>query len=216
MNPRMISPHVQMDLSRAGEPIDIDLSSEIEDPVVVRTYSEFGDPIARRLRRVRRRRRLRSLLLSLVATAVVIFVLFRLVLAIAVVEGSSMTPALQDGDVAVFLRLGASYKTGDIVLVETDDGTEQVKRIVALPGQTVDIDNETGTLFVDEEELLEAYIYEETYTGRLIGYPIELDDDEYFVLGDNRINSRDSRNYGAVSADQLKAKLLFLAFRWEA
>lgn len=176
--------------------------------------SSDADPIELRLQVVRKRQALKALALSLVATAVVVYLLFGVVFALAVVSGSSMSPALENGDVGLFQRVGATYQLGDIVLVRVDD-TKQVKRIVALPGQTVDIDSETGTLLIDGEELLEPYIYEETYAKRAVSYPLTLGEDEYFVLGDNRGNSRDSRNYGAISADQLQGRLLFVAFRWE-
>ena len=180
------------------------------------TTSREVDPIDVRLRWVRRRRAIKALLVSLIATATFVYVIFGMVLTIAVVEGSSMKPALQDGDVGVFQRAGATYQTGDIVLVRIEDGTEQVKRVVATPGQTVDIDEDTGVVLVDGEELLEPYVYEETSGKRYISYPFTLGEDEYFVLGDSRSNSRDSRNYGAVSADQLEGRLLFVVFRWES
>ncbi len=179
------------------------------------TPSSGADPIEARLRQVRRRRAVRALLASLTATATVVVVLFGVFLAVAVVDGGSMTPTLKDGDVLVFQRVGVTYQAGDIALVRTSDGTEQVKRIVATPGQTVDIDEDTGEVLVDGVALLEPYVYEDTLAKRGVSYPFTLGEDEYFVLGDNRGNSRDSRNYGAVSADQLDGRLLFIAFRWE-
>ncbi len=188
-------------------------SFEVADSFEVESDAE--DPLATRLGKVRRRRGARGLVLSLIATALVVFLAFGVVLAVAVVEGDSMSPALEEGDVGVFLRVGAQYKTGDVVLVRFDEETVQVKRVVALPGQTVDIQESTGALIVDGEELVESYVYDATLKKQGVSYPVTLGEDEYFVLGDNRSNSLDSRNYGPVTSDQLVGKLLFIAFRWE-
>lgn len=175
------------------------------------------DPIEGRLRKVRRKRSRRALLIRLLITALIVYLTFGVCLGVAVVEGDSMTPALEEGDVALFLRIGATYRTGDIVLVEMDDGTEYVKRIVALPGQTVDIREDTGELLVDGEPLLEPYISEATYAKEgVVSYPLTLGEDEYFVLGDHRANSMDSRNYGPVCKDQLDGRMLFIFFRWKS
>lgn len=184
-------------------------------PAIRATSSKSSDPIELRLHRVRRRRTVRSLALPLVVTVAAVYVLFGVVFCVAVVEGPSMSPALEEGDVVIFQRAGASYQAGDIVLVRADDGTGQVKRITATPGQSIGFDGLTGDVVVDDEVLLEPYVYEETYATWSAGYPLVLGEDEYFVMGDNRGNSRDSRNYGAVSAEQLEGRLLCIAFRWE-
>lgn len=173
------------------------------------------DPIEGRLKRIRRRRGRRALLRRLVLTALVVYVAFGVVFGIAMVEGNSMSPTMEDGDVALFLRVGVTYRTGDVVLVKMEDGTEYVKRIVGLPGQTVDIQEETGQVLIDGEELLEPYLYEGTYKKEGVDYPLTLGEDEYFVLGDNRGNSLDSRNYGPVRGEQLDGRLLFILFRWQ-
>lgn len=173
------------------------------------------DPIESRLKKVRRKKSVRSFLLRLGAVALAVWLVFGVLLGVAVVKGDSMSPALEGGDVFLFQRIGADYQTGDIVLVRTDGDTESVKRIVALPGQTVEIREATGEVLVDGEVLLEPYIFEDTYVKEGVDYPLTLGEDEYFVLGDSRENSRDSRNYGPVRSDQLDGKLLFLFFRWQ-
>lgn len=177
--------------------------------------SEDRDPIEGRIDRVRRRKGRRSLLIRVILTIGIVYLTFGVVFGIAVVQGDSMTPALKDGDFALFLRVGATYHAGDIVLVDLDGEMEYVKRIVALPGQTVDIRETTGELLVDGEPLLEPYIYEGTYRKDGIEYPLTLGSDEYFVLGDHRGNSRDSRTFGPVREEQLDGRLLFLLFRWQ-
>lgn len=173
------------------------------------------DPVEGRIRKVRRRRSRRALLARLLITALIVYLAFGVCLGVAVVEGDSMSPALEEGDVGLFLRVGASYRAGDIVLVKTEEGTEYVKRVVGLPGQTVDIREGTGELLIDGEALLEPYVYEGTYGKTGVEYPLTLGEDEYFVLGDHRENSLDSRNYGPVRGEQLDGKLLFILFRWQ-
>ena len=153
--------------------------------------------------------------MRLLLTALLVYLAFGVCLGVAMVEGDSMSPTLEAGDVALFQRVGVTYRTGDIVLVETEEGTEYVKRIVALPGQTVDIRESTGELLIDGEPLLEPYIYEGTGSKAGVSYPLTLGEDEYFVLGDHRENSLDSRNYGPVRKGQLDGRMLFILFRWQ-
>lgn len=126
-----------------------------------------------------------------------------------------MTPAVRSGDIVFFLRLGSSYNLGDIVLIRTEGREDYVKRVCALPGQTVEIDDEQGRLLVDGEPAIEPYAYSETYGKTGVSYPLTLAQDEYFCLGDNRSNSLDSRNYGSVSEEQIDGKALafFRIFR---
>lgn len=185
-----------------------------------RTALEAAEPnpspagvIENRLRRVGRKKSRRAVLVRVLAAALIVFLLFGVFFGIAVVQGDSMEPALQSGDVAVFLRLVNGYRAGDIVVLKAEDGTQYVKRVVAVPGQTVDIDDTTGELLVDGERLSESYVYDSTYSKEGAEYPLTLGEGEYFVLGDQRENSYDSRNYGAVTQDELCGRLLILLRR---
>lgn len=173
------------------------------------------DPLEGRIQNVRRKRNWKSLLFRLLITALIVYLTFGVFFGVAVVKGDSMTPTLENGDLIFFQRIGVTYQTGDVVLVKMENGTEYVKRIVALPGQTVDVSPSTGGLLVDGEPLQESYIYEDTYGKDNISYPLTLGVGEYFVLGDHRENSMDSRNYGAVASSQLDGRLLLLFFRWQ-
>ena len=162
----------------------------------------------KRLQRIRNRKSRWLLFRSLAITAVIVYLIFGVFFRIAIVQGNSMVPALKDNDIAMFLNIGAKYQAGDIALIKDESNVEYVKRIVALPGQTVNIDDETGQLIVDGKLLSESYIYEDTYSKNGVRYPITLGENEYFALGDHRENSKDSRNYGAVTKEQLDGKLL--------
>lgn len=138
------------------------------------------------------------------------------------VSGSSMYPTFVDRDYLVlqsnFLYSGA--KRGDIVVLSVecfaDDGPI-VKRVIATGGQTVDIDFETGDVFVDGVLQDEPYIFEPTYRsnaeiGESLDYPVVVPEGSVFVMGDNRNHSADSRYApcGCVPEDQILGKALLL------
>lgn len=167
-----------------------------------------GDCVEERLRQVRRKKATSRTIRSLVVTAAVIFVLFQLVFGVAIVDGESMQPTLQQDDVVVFLRIVPQYKTGDIVLVQRPDEAKSIKRIVAQPGQTVDIDTTSKSLLVDGVAENSPFLYTETKKKTGAAYPLSLRETEFFVLGDNRTNSIDSRNFGAVDETLLDGVVL--------
>ena len=131
-----------------------------------------------------------------------------------IVDGSSMEPTLSDGDNLIVDKI--SYHLGepqryDIVVFPCgEDGTYLIKRIIGLPGETVQID-EDGAIYIDGEHLIESYGREVMENPGLAKEPILLGDDEYFVLGDNRNNSEDSRygDIGRVNKKYITGKLWF-------
>lgn len=115
-----------------------------------------------------------------------------------VVDGRSMENTLHDGDNLIVEKL--SYRFGapkrfDIIVFPPKGSPKDhyIKRIIGLPGETVQIDAE-GNIYIDGEILEENYGKETIRNPGAAAEPITLGDDEYFVLGDNRNNSRDSRD----------------------
>lgn len=113
------------------------------------------------------------------------------------VQGSSMEPTLQDGDNLIVDKITYRFREPqryDIIVFpfQYKEETYYIKRIIGMPGETVRIDWD-GTIYIDGEELYESYGLEVIQDPGRAAEEIVLGDEEYFVLGDNRNNSTDSR-----------------------
>lgn len=157
--------------------------------------------------------------LFIFATFMVIFVLlFRVV----VVDGRSMNATLVDGDRLILISrvLYHTPKQGDIIVASKDsfrDGENIVKRVIATSGQTVDIDFEKRLVYVDGKVLDEDYAYfAEGDTSAMmqegVSFPLTVEEGCVFVMGDNRNNSKDSRNpqIGLIDEREILGKVVFL------
>jgi len=127
---------------------------------------------------------------------------------VCVVDGASMEPTYAPGSRVYTAPISTPLLRGDIVLV--DDGNKEyaLKRIVALPGETIQMWR--GYVFINRKLLREPYLTKHTYTfpdsqRELSSY--KLGDDEYFVMGDNRGCSIDSRRYGPLARDLVKSRV---------
>ena len=114
------------------------------------------------------------------------------------VSGSSMETTLSDGDHLIVDKISYRFEDPerfDIIVFpyQYDTDTYYIKRIIGMPGETVQIDDR-GNIYVDGELLEEAYGREVIQNPGRADDPIMLGDDEYFVMGDNRNNSSDSRD----------------------
>ncbi|MCC2163850.1 signal peptidase I [Brotaphodocola catenula] len=124
-----------------------------------------------------------------------------------VVGGPSMQPLLNSGDVVLINRMAYDFGKPDrmdVVVYEREDQKTNVKRVIGIPGDTVHIQN--GTVYINGE------VFEEAGTVSLAGLaetPITLDEKEYFLLGDNRESSEDSRfvNVGNIREEQIIGKV---------
>ena len=153
-------------------------------------------------------------LVYLLAVLMIVFLMF---FRVVVVEGTSMNQTLLDGDYLLLLNstFYGEPEQGDIVVISKDSydhGVPIVKRVIATEGQIVDIDFETGTVYVDGVALVEPYLNTPTNVQGGVQFPLEVEDSCVFVMGDNRNRSKDSRYYeiGMIDTREILGKAIFL------
>lgn len=131
-------------------------------------------------------------------------------------SGDSMCPAVLDGDIVLVNRMiydASKPKRGDIIVFKpngNENARSYIKRIIGLPGETVQIKD--GEIYIDGEKLEEKYETTAIEDAGTASEEITLDGDEYFVLGDNRRNSEDSRmaDIGNVKRSEIEGKAWFV------
>lgn len=164
------------------------------------------------LKRERNRRRYRRVLRSTVFTLVVVAAFAVLVATlwtpVLQIYGTSMTPTLAEGQFVVSIK-GSSFEQGDLVSFYIGNKL-LVKRVVAGPGDWVDI-SEDGTVYVNSEALDEPYVTEKAFGQCDLELPYQVPESRYFLLGDHRESSVDSRSsvVGSVAVDQIVGKIVF-------
>ncbi len=156
---------------------------------------------------------------DLVYLLAVVLVLFLVCFRVVVVSGPSMNDTLQNGDYlllvnGIFFR---EYQQGDVIVASKDtfrEGEPIIKRVIATEGQTVDIDFVNGIVYVDGKPLNEPYISSGTYLPEGTVFPLVVKENHIFVLGDNRMNSKDSRSneIGQIDCREVLGKAIFLIF----
>ena len=151
---------------------------------------------------------LSSTIYSLLVVAAVAVLVATLVMPILLVSGSSMTPVTGDGDIVAVLR-GTRLDRGDIIAFYYNNKV-LVKRVVAFGGETLDIDAR-GNVYINGELLDEPYLTEKDMGNCDIRLPYVVPDGKFFVLGDHRSTSQDSRSViiGPVSEEQVLGTLVF-------
>ncbi len=154
---------------------------------------------------------LETVAFSLVAVVLVFTFVFRIV----GVDGDSMLDTLHDGDRLIITHLFYQPKAGDIVIITQPNAVNKplVKRIVAIGGQTVDIDTDRGLVYVDGEVINEPYIKEPTVKipSPPMEFPVTVPEGKVFVMGDNRNHSLDSRStdVGMIDERYILGKAVF-------
>ena len=153
-------------------------------------------------------------ILMILAVFMLIYVLF---FRVVVVVGDSMNDTLVDGDRLLLISstLYNNPKQGDIIVASKDsfrNGECIIKRVIATEGQVIDIDFETGAVYVDGEEIEELYISSPTFDNEGMVFPLTVAEGCVFVMGDNREDSMDSRSpqIGLIDEREILGKVIFL------
>lgn len=159
-----------------------------------------------------------EIILYFALVACITFLIIHFVGQRTVVNGVSMQPTLSDGDNLIVDKLSYRFHDPDrfdIIVFPQEDGRYFIKRIIGLPGENVRID-EDGFIYINGENLQESYGKEVMRDPGLAKDGIQLGADEYFVLGDNRNNSEDSRyaDMGNVKKRNIIGKVWFIASPW--
>lgn len=146
--------------------------------------------------------------------AVAIAILIRIFLFnIVIVKEHSMFPTLKPNDLLISSRISVhlkNYERGDIIVFKRQGEKKQlVKRIIAEPKDEIEIKN--GRVYINDKEIDEKYLSDDIYTSPDLE-KIKLKDDEYFVMGDNREVSMDSRYFGSIKKGEILSKPVFRIF----
>lgn len=183
----------------AGKKIDIDDIPSVE---------LIEKELARGKYRHRYRRTLASTIYGLVTVAAAAVLIAFLWLPVLTINGSSMSPLLNEGDVAV-TRKNAEFDTGSVVAFYYNNNI-LIKRVIAGPGDIVNID-ENGNVYVNDAAIDEPYVSDRALGHCNIELPFEVPDEKYFVMGDHRTVSIDSRNtaVGCIGEEQIVGKVIF-------
>ena len=162
-----------------------------------------------------------TLVVSIIAVTIILTFFSRIV----VVDGPSMMDTLQNRDVLVMSQFNYTPKVGDIVIIsrnyendvlyqESSSKSAIIKRIIAVGGQTVDIDTDAGIVYVDGKAIDEPYIKDPTTVNRGTEYPLYVEEGKVFVMGDNRLVSLDSRSseVGLIDSKYILGKAVIRLF----
>ena len=169
------------------------------------------DLLKKELKRERYRRRFRRLLRStinaLVVVAAVAALVATLVLPVLQIAGTSMEPSLNDSDIVILVKTDR-LTTGDLCAFYYSNKI-LIKRIIGVPGDYLWLESD-GTVFLNGEELDEPYITEKALGECDVEFPYQVPENAYFVMGDRRETSIDSRSsmIGCIAKDQLIGKIL--------
>ena len=149
---------------------------------------------------------------SLVSALLICVIVFAFLARIIGIIGPSMQPTFHDGDSVVITDLFYTPKQGDVVVLRKLSFQDEpiIKRVIAVGGQTVDIDFEKGIVYVDDKPLTEPYTAELTLTPLDFNGKITVPKNCVFVMGDNRNNSLDSRysQIGCVDERYIMGKVM--------
>ena len=154
------------------------------------------------------RKALRGTVYVLTIVAAVAVLIATLVLPVLQIEGKSMEPTLQNGDI-VLLTKSTDFDRGELCGF-TWNNKLLIKRVIGFPGDWIEI-NTDGTVYVNSKAIDEPYVMDKTVGECDLEFPYQVPQEQYFVMGDLRESSIDSRStlIGCIEKDQIVGKVVF-------
>ena len=151
---------------------------------------------------------LRGTIYVLTIVAAVAVLIATLVLPVLQIEGTSMEPTLSNGDIVLLMKT-TRFERGDLCAF-TWNNKLLVQRVIALPGDWIEIDTD-GTVYLNGDKLDEPYVEHKALGECDLEFPFQVPQEQYFVIGDMRESSIDSRNtvIGCIPKDQIVGKVFF-------
>lgn len=186
----------------------IDLIDKMQTDSDLVSNEEVKEELSRLKERERYLKKVQKTLSILVVVAAISVLVATLWMPVLKIYGSSMDPTLENGQIVVSIKT-KKLKSGDVVAFWQGNKL-LVKRVIASPGQKVDIDV-NGKVFVDGKAISETYLDSESLGNTDIDFPHQVEESRWFCMGDNRESSIDSRSavIGDVSKEQIEGKVLF-------
>lgn len=149
----------------------------------------------------------KRILILFIVVAILIIKTF--VFDVARVQGNSMNPTLKNNDLLLYSKISKSYSRFDIVIIKINN-KYYIKRIIGLPGEYIEYKN--NKLLVNKKIIEETFNTTKTndFSLNQISSYETIPNDKYLVLGDNRKDSYDSRNFGLIDISDIKGKIIRL------
>jgi signal peptidase I len=182
--------------------------SAAAEPLAMPTSAQLKNELKHEQYKSRYRSVLRSTVFTLVIVAAIAILVATLWLPVLQIYGTSMTPTLTDGEIVLTLKT-SEFSTGDVLAFYYNNKI-LVKRVIAGPGDWVDIDDD-GNVYVNGEAIDEPYLTERALGECDITLPYQVPDSRWFVMGDHRSTSVDSRSttVGCVAQEQVVGRIVF-------
>ena len=175
------------------------------------TVEQLNHELRRERYKERYKKTLWSTIYILIVVAAIAVLISSIICPVMQITGESMTPTLNENEIVVLVKV-KTLRPGDLVGFSWNNKT-LIKRVIATPGDWVVIDKD-GTVFVNEVALQENYVEERSLGECDLTFPFQVPESCYFVLGDHRATSVDSRSsvIGSVNENQIFGKVWFRVF----